>query len=394
MTFLSQRGTLHLLKEGPMSEVIYCDESGFSGNNLNDDGAPFFVFAGVLIDPEEAEAVVSGVKRACRIQGELKGANLTKHAKGREAIGMVLDRCASRAKVIVADKKFALAGKLFEYIFEPALSENSKFFYDAGFHKFIANMLYVAWRARAESAGMLLKAFQESMRALDQKPLDVLQKAFGDDADTDSPQDLVLRFARANEAAIAEEMEGLGDENPAGRWALDLSATCLDGLLASWGESLDGMRVICDASKPLQEMQDPFTWRVGYNGEKQYVEIGGRRKLLTYSLAEPIAFRKSHEVPGLQLADVVASAISYAMRNREDEEANSWLKKVDAAHSIEDTILPDFAHANVSHKDAMANSLLLMELVNRAEKGKPLLPGIEYLYQRAQRELPKILRRK
>jgi hypothetical protein len=34
-----------------MSEVIYCDESGFSGNNLNDDGAPYFVFAGVLIDP-------------------------------------------------------------------------------------------------------------------------------------------------------------------------------------------------------------------------------------------------------------------------------------------------------------------------------------------------------
>jgi hypothetical protein len=115
---------------------------------------------------------------------------------------------------------------------------------------------------------------------------------------------------------------------------------------------------------------------------------------LTYSLAEPIAFRKSHEVPGLQLADVIASAVSYAMRNREDEEANSWLKKIDASHSIEDTILPDFAHADVGRKDGIANSLLLMELVDRAEKGKPLLPGIESLYQRARRELPKILRRK
>jgi len=385
---------LHLLKEGSMSEVIYCDESGFSGNNLNDDGTPYFVFAGVLIDPKEAEAIVSEVKRTYRIQGELKGANLTKHPKGREAIGVVLERCAARAKVTVADKKFALAGKLFEYIFEPALSENRRFFYDAGFHKYIANILYVAWRAKAETAGMLLKAFQESMRALDQKPLNALTQDFADHADTDSPQDLALRFARANKTAIAEEMEGLGDENPAGRWALDLSATCLDGMLASWGESIDGMRVICDSSKPLQEMQEPFRWRIGYSGEKQYIEIGGRRKLLTYSLAEPIAFRKSHEVPGLQLADVIASAVSYAMRNREDEEANSWLKKIDASHSIEDTILPDFAHADVSRKDGMANSLLLMELVHRAEKGKPLLSDIESLYQRARRELPKILRRK
>lgn len=57
-----------------MSEVIYCDESGFSGNNLNDDGAPYFVFAGVLIDPNAAATIVSEVKQACRIQGELKGA--------------------------------------------------------------------------------------------------------------------------------------------------------------------------------------------------------------------------------------------------------------------------------------------------------------------------------
>jgi hypothetical protein len=141
-------------------------------------------------------------------------------------------------------------------------------------------------------------------------------------------------------------------------------------------------------------MQEPFTWRVGYSGEKQYVEIGGRRKLLTYSLAEPIAFHKSHEFPGLQLADVIASAISYAMRNRDDVEGNSWLQQIDAAHTVQDTILPDADRARVSRLDGMLNSMLLIELVNRAEKGKPLLPGIESLHARARRELPGIVRRK
>ncbi len=377
-----------------MAEIIYCDESGFSGNNLSDDGSPYFVFAGVLIDPKEADAITSEVKSAYRIQGEMKGANLTKHPNGRKAIATVLERCASKAKVAVADKKFALAGKLFEYIFEPALSANSKFFYDAGFHVFIANILYVAWQAKPETAGALLKAFQESMRSLDQKHLDSLSELFMVSADKDSPQNLVLRFAQANKAVIGAEMEDLGGENPAGRWVLDLSTTCLDGLLASWGETLDGMRVICDSSKPLQEMQEPFTWRLGYSGEKQYVEIGGRRKLLTYSLAEPIAFHKSHEFPGLQLADVIASAISYAMRNRDDVEGNSWLQQIDAAHTVQDTILPDADRARVSRLDGMLNSMLLIELVNRAEKGKPLLPGIESLHARARRELPGIVRRK
>jgi len=83
------------------------------------------------------------------------------------------------------------------------------------------------------------------------------------------------------------------------------------------------------------------------DGEKQHVEICSGRKLLTYSLAEPIVFGKSHEFPGLQLADVIASAISCAKKNREDEEANAWLQQIDDAHAVDDAILPDAARANV-----------------------------------------------
>lgn len=377
-----------------MSEVIYCDESGFSGNNLADDGSPYFVFAGVRIDPQDAEALVSEVKSTYRIQGEMKGANLTKRPNGRKVVATVLERSASKAKVVIADKKFALAGKLFEYIFEPAISANRRFFYNAGFHVFVANILYAAWQAQPETAGVLLKAFQESMRNLDQKHIDALSAVFTGSADKDSPQSLVFRFAQTNKEAIRVEMEDLGTENPAGRWVLDLSSTCLDGILASWGETLNGMKVICDSSKPLQEMQEPFTRRVRYSGEKQYVEIGGRRKLLTYSLADPIAFGKSHEFPGLQIADVIASAISYGMRNREDHEANAWLQQIDDVHAVDDAILPDTSRANVNHLDGLLNSMLLIELVKRAESGQPLLARIEQLYAKTKRELPAMMKKR
>jgi hypothetical protein len=208
-----------------------------------------------------------------------------------------------------------------------------------------------------------------------------------------SPWDLVMRFARANKAAIASEMGSLGNDNPAGRWVLDLSTTCLDGILASWGETLNEMRVICDSSKPLEEMQQQFQGRVGFSGEKQYIEIGGRRKLLTYSLAEPISFRKSREIAGLQIADVIASATSYAMKNQDDKDGNSWLQMIDASGTVHDRILPDAERANVNTREGMLNFMLLIELVDRAEKGRPLLAGIESFYAQAKSELPKLMRK-
>jgi hypothetical protein len=41
--------------------------------------------------------------------------------------------------------------KFFEYIFEPALQRNNKFFYDVDFHKFVANVLYLHFQVRAGS---------------------------------------------------------------------------------------------------------------------------------------------------------------------------------------------------------------------------------------------------
>lgn len=56
-------------------------------------------------------------------------------------------------------------------------------------------------------------------------------------------------------------------------------------------------------------------------------------------------------------------------------------------------MLPDAGRANVNHLDGLLNSMLLIELVKRAESGMPLLPGIQQLYAKAQRELPAIMRR-
>ncbi|HWS18234.1 MAG TPA: DUF3800 domain-containing protein, partial [Candidatus Elarobacter sp.] len=138
-----------------MSQIIYCDESGFSGNNLADNGNPYFVYASVRFEPEAASELVAQVKKDFRLQGEIKGANLTKHAQGRRALTRLIKSCAPESKLILANKKFALAGKLFEYIFEPPLAQNSLLFYNIGFQKYVANLLHGDLITKHETSGEL-----------------------------------------------------------------------------------------------------------------------------------------------------------------------------------------------------------------------------------------------
>jgi len=76
-----------------MAQTIYCDESGFTGNDLSNVDQPHFVYAAVAITPEEADEIKDRVIREYRVNGsELKGKNLVKYAKGRRAVSEILHK--------------------------------------------------------------------------------------------------------------------------------------------------------------------------------------------------------------------------------------------------------------------------------------------------------------
>jgi hypothetical protein len=359
-----------------LGKIIYCDESGFSGHNLSDDGSPYFVFSSVCIENERAAAIVDHLKKRYQIQREIKGANLTKHGRGRIALTELIAECAPFAKLVAVDKKLALAGKLFEYIFEPSLSDNNQFFYDIGFHRYIANLLYAEFITGPKAAGALLPEFQRALRSLEESQFAALLSGHGNTRGDLTPSSLVIRFAISTKDAIQEEMKALRVEESIGKWVLDLSTTCLDGLLSSWGEGIDDMEVLCDNSKPLQELERSFRSRVGKH-PKRYVEIAGRRRLLTYSLAKPIAFGTSRLSPGLQLADAVASAFSCSLNNENDLEALGWRKLLwDAGAVHEDCMFPELELADITTPKGALNAAVLVELIRRAEAREPLLHGI------------------
>jgi hypothetical protein len=101
-----------------MAQTIYCDESGFTGNNLSNVEQLHFVYAGVAITPEEANEIKDRVIRDYRVNGvELKGKNLVKYAKGRRAVSDILEKVALAANASSCKKKYTLACKLYEYLF-------------------------------------------------------------------------------------------------------------------------------------------------------------------------------------------------------------------------------------------------------------------------------------
>jgi hypothetical protein len=65
-------------------QEIYCDESGFTGNDLLDKKDTVFAYATVAINHEEATEYVNNIIQKYKLQGgELKGRNLLKSAKAK-----------------------------------------------------------------------------------------------------------------------------------------------------------------------------------------------------------------------------------------------------------------------------------------------------------------------
>jgi len=68
------------------------------------------------------------------------------------------------------------------------------------------------------------------MRSPGQKHIDALSAVFTGSADKDSAQSIVICLGK--QSGDPRRNGSPGNENPAGRWVLDLSTACLDGLLA------------------------------------------------------------------------------------------------------------------------------------------------------------------
>ncbi|WP_019568727.1 DUF3800 domain-containing protein [Thioalkalivibrio sp. ALMg13-2] len=361
-----------------MAQHIYFDESGFTGNNLLHPDQKYFVYASVASDDHEAKEVVESVIRRYGIQGgELKGRNLIRFNRGRRAVDEIISHFEGRVKLSVSDKKYALACKLFEYIFEPCLSEINSVFYRVGFHKFIANMLYIEFVARGAGAEDIFAEFEELMRTRDEAKLGSI---FASSVHPENSPILVQirEFAQCMADDVRKELRAIGDAG-LGKWILDLTDTALFTLLANWGTEYDQITAVCDPAKPLQHDQSAFDVMIGRE-DRVFSDAFGERHPITFNLSGPIQLRDSKISHGVQIADALAAAGAYVFTGATDAHATRW-RSIIAGIGHYGSIIPDMDEVDIRDVRAQRNAVLLMELHSRAKAGKNLVEGMpEYIH--------------
>lgn len=356
--------------------TIYFDESGFTGNNLLHPHQTIFSYGSVQAEEGEAEDFVNSLIKRYNVQNaELKGANLIKYNKGRRAISEVLRHFKGRMKASVSEKKYALAAKFFEYIFEPPLQENNLLFYRLDFHRFISNILYVEFVARGSGAEAIFEDFEGLMRS---GSFDGIESLFSASTHPEISPVLgqIRDFAILNRTAIAEELEGYVGVG-SGKWVLDLTNTALFSLLAQWGKTFGPMTVVCDHSKPLVADQELFNVMIGRT-DRKYSLLGREESPITFNLAGPIQLVDSKTCPGVQLADCVAAAFAYACeRSANDNYAMEWRQYIEST-LINGSIFADLEYVDLSKLSVQRNAVILVELLERSKRGANLLDGMPH----------------
>jgi hypothetical protein len=357
--------------------TVYCDESGFSGPNLYHDSAPYFVYASVAIEPDEAQDVVDRIKGFyAHFQGEVKFASLFKKEQGQAALTWLLNEHRSRARVWHADKKFATAGKFFEYVFEPVLSNNSILFYRNDFHRFIANLLHLGMVTMDEQADELLADLQKLLRGRDCAGLKRLLGDTGGDSQTGTVYDDIVAFALAYRAAILDEVNTLDV------WTMDLTMSAFSMVTRAQAERHPAMTVVCDESKPLKLTIDHATRLIQADLSPVTAQFGWP----TYApviLQEPVKIsRASNSTPGIQIADLVAGMTRLVMTEPDEHICQDWRERV-FEMVLPSSIMPDLDYVDLDKPMPRVNAHILKELARRARAGLNPLVGMGRFYAMA-----------
>lgn len=361
-----------------MKTEVYCDEAGYTGDDLREEKQPYFAYAGVAVGAAEATEIIQEIRQFLRTQApELKGKQLYAHSAATGAVELLVNRLRGRAAYVVHNKAFALGAKFFEYALEPALSANNSFFYRVKFHLFIANVMYIFMSSGDADAEVVLNHFVEMMRRKSGETKGLFANSM---CLTDDPRSIIsdiMRLVRSTQVRleIEEELESISDEQGRIQWFLDLSLTSavmvLRHLSAQYGE----LSVTLDDSRPLVASIDAIN-ALGNGPLAAVPDVWADGIPFNFKLSEPVRFASSATEPGLQLADMVASLVALSMRDRNTEKAQAILRLL-LPLACNGNVNPDTEHIDLTTAEARFNAQLLVRLADRAEAGIPLLaPGL------------------
>jgi hypothetical protein len=360
-----------------METTVYCDEAGFTGDNLRDAQQPYFAYAGVTVGGDEAAGIIGELRRLTGSKVvEFKGKDLYKHRAAVQGAELLMERLAGRGAFVVHDKAYALAAKFYEYALEPALASKSAFFYQVGFHRFVSNLMHLFLRSGDSDAETVLSEFMNTMRRESDADAGLYDRQLTFSNDPANIVSAIVRLARSPtvQAAARDEQAAISDENGRILWLLDLTVNSASSILRHLSHHRGALRVVVDNSKPLAASRQLLEG-LGSQPVRFAPAEWGFDLPLNFQLAGPIRAADSTSEPGLQLADMLASMVASAAR------ANAQAPSAKAGRILElvmplacpGSLYPDTTPVDLTNAEAVLNLCVLQCLAARAETNRPLL---------------------
>ncbi len=299
---------------------IYCDEAGFTGDDLLEDTQPYFVYSAVNLPDEIISEIVSYIYDNYRIQNaEIKGKNIVRNTKGQAVIKYIFEKYAKYARIVYHEKKYALAVKIVEYGVEPYLKSND-LFYRSELHKYLTSGFYLNLKVKDHSAEFFFHEFVQLAR----KKKRFEETLLHDPAQKDSLLKWVSEIIAHRPEIMLDTLQYNGTD-PQTKWLLDLTTTSLFGLLTEWSKNDEELEVICDDSKVFDNSSII----------KLYNEIGLKNSrvdflgtTIGFKLKNDIVNSNSKQTLGLQIADLFSSTVFYCLKNGESEFSKSIMEIV------------------------------------------------------------------
>jgi len=296
--------------------VIYCDESGNSGEYLLDKEQPFFVLASNDFGRLEAIDLLEHLRS--HQGGEPKFSRLKKNADGiRRLTRLFADPRLNKNRVVVDvyHKRFMVVTKMVDLIAETLMHQSGEDLYQRGGNIAMSNMLNYCMPTFCgnDATDRFLQSFVDLMRYRTASQKDAFftaGKAMIDACSDKKFRQILLPFTEPK--VFADWFYGIDE------MALEPAIPALFQHISEWGKrKQDRFRVIHDDSKPVLASQETFESMMAITGETSELVGYDRRKFSFPLRATSLEQGKSIEYPQIQIADLCAGAINHFLKCKE-----------------------------------------------------------------------------
>lgn len=313
LAFKKKKETANLAKvnaERLKIATIFLDESGNTGSNIIDENQPIFTLSACKFTEQEAKTLLALTESRSPVEAHFK--QLKRRKAGQDGIVRLMKNsliCSDRVKVELFHKRFMVTTKIIDILIEHMMHLNGQDLYLNGANIALSNMWFhcfttfcgeeKVYTMHSSFVKMIKEQSNESINKFYLDVEELLETCIHDEFKSDIHM-LLCTKTIIHDALIGVEKEALDPSIPA------LFCQCL-----SWGEiHPKGFHIIHDDSQTIEKQKSLFAQFMDWSLDD--IEIGyDRRKFNLPLKGKSLKFSGSDEYVQLQVADIIASSLSY-----------------------------------------------------------------------------------